>query len=245
MNLFDDGGRTGETQKWYGVGRVEEYLKHDLPSPCALCVRLSQDKEMCAFTCKLLAEWQVRQGYVSERRKGQIGELVEGNRLTCERDGKRLVYEDGVLYCPQCLQVYFRCEAEDNQGVIDAMLQAGFDPGEVAEVLEVMRGWVLQVAKRNGWEQDPLYYSKEEKAEIVELAVECGTKVAADKFGVCQETVTRYMNEFGCGFQQRYRKLRELAEVMFGNGASDKKVMDRLGVARKTVRKWRKGFSDG
>jgi len=172
--------------------------------------------------------------------------VQEGNgSRKCGKDKTPLIYEDGVLFCPKCLTVVMRLEKwaggddELTTEAVDWMIGRGWEVAEIAKVIGLTEARVLAVARELGWEA-ARFFSQQEKREIVEMALEVGTTAAGSKYGVSAATVAGYLREMGLGKQQRFEKLKVMALQLIAEGVAIAETARRLGVDRKTVKKWRK-----
>jgi len=237
----DDPDVVGQA-KFIGPGPINEYLKSEQPSPCAMCLGLFDDKELCAETCNKLTRWQRDSGSVNFEGVQRAEKLIDSGVERCVVCARELEFEDGVVYCPYCLKVHLRVEMSESAVV--ELLESGWEVAKIARLVGVLRNRIFEIARANGFTVER-WHDYSEKTVIVEYAVEHGTKLAGEKYEVRPETVMRYMRQFGAGHKQRYARLQQLAEEGFERGLSAVRVSDQLGVSPKTARKWFRVWSGG
>ena len=219
-----------------GIAEVDGYAKAEKPSPCCICRRLGMEKEGCAETCTDLGAWQLQEAGVAQVYRIHNEKLVKNGGKRCHVCDVPLIFEDSVLYCPQCLRVGMRmtCDGE----AVRELLEAGWEASEVAQLMRVLRSQVMWIARGLGLKTSQ-HYDEKEKREIAKCAVKSSKKEAAALYGLHIETVNRYLREAGKGEKQRFAKLRQLAVGLFRNGSAVRQVAERTGVAYNTAKRWR------
>lgn len=222
-----------------GIAEVHYYFKSEQPSPCALCRRLAQDKEVCSERCRVLFKWQVTTGALPKPSKMSVIKLLmsDGKKLCRECMGP-LTYSDGVIYCTACLAVHMRFTEKDSVKEVGYLLTKGWTVNQIADVMDVCRGHVVQLAKANGVEFQH-WADDEEKAVIVDYMLAKGVKAAAVRFELNVGTINKYARQIGLGTKIRYERLKVVAEVMFEEGAKVIDVAKELGIGYKTARVWK------
>lgn len=229
-----------EVEDFGGVGEVDSYFKSGRPSPCASCGRLEHDKEGCSLICARLDAWQRSERVVPFHFSVTPPRKAGGNgQKRCAEDGHPLRFDDGVIYCEHCLAVYMRFVKGGAAKQVAHLLAEGWDVDCIAEMLDVGVVQVMALARSKGY-RFQAYNTEDERRVIVEYALLHSPKEAAAEFGLHRDTVNRYCREMGFGKAERYRHLRDIAEVMFRDGKTVAQVCRKLGVARRTATKWLK-----
>lgn len=227
---------------------VEYYLKAEDPSPCAMCGGLTEEKEACSETCENLARWQVSTGALPRplmaRAVRQVG--ANGHRL-CSLDGGVLAYEDGVIFCVKCLQVYARVRFIDedrptarSRYLVGYLLDLRWSVAQIAGIMGLCEKHVAKLAREKGYNLQKMI-GRAEKIAIVEYMLETDSKQAGEKFGLHPETINKYARDLGLGTFDRYRALKKEAKVLYEQGETVSFVAKVLGVNRRTAGKWRYG----
>ena len=220
-----------------GIQETDCYFKSEVPSPCAPCERLRDDKSLCSLECEKLERWQLETGALTEANIKNARLRVDGNRGCPECDGT-LIYEDGVIFCLRCLSVYMRGECRDQDQVVEYLCDRDWAIDEIGELLAISEERVAQIVRALG--MAVVYgYDEGERKAIVDFMLSAGMDAAVDRFGIKKETINKYAREFGLGTAQRFGKLKAKALKMYAKGKGAGEVCRKLGINYSTARRWR------
>jgi len=112
-------------------------------SPCIGCKNQFEDKEYCSEHCEKLREWQPDRDKVAMQGDGQEFIIDRAIILTKKCDcGEQLIFQEGVVFCCECLELFVRVNIEDTPKVIVDLRDFGFEFDQIAEILSLTELWV-------------------------------------------------------------------------------------------------------
>ena len=214
-------------------------------SPCRLCERREQIEKGCWKACERLRKWQwqddpslgTKLRLIAESRPKGVERLKDGR---CDRCAGKVVHEEGVVFCVECLRIFLRMPKVSKEKVAGELVKRDWDVHDISDLLGVSLSHVYR-AKRVATGVTKRGTAREVIEEMVRRARSGWTSFQLEKeYGLHRRTIRRLLKERGCGFTEIKARLKEKGLQLIGKGWEVGKIAKELNIKEERIRNWKR-----